>query len=270
MDERGYPVPDAMDPVLTLHVTMTAEDYDYLTQNSTYEVYKPFQSAKLTTKDGQTILTLDSPGRIRPKGQSTLFLAACLDTPTMPFQIEFTSKTNSSQTLFGVEKLYLRHHMGDLSYMRDYAYHRMLARFGLPHLRTRKVLFYVNNNLHGFYTLHEAVDQEYVFARNFPDYNPESFALYKMKSFSLDCGLYPQKNLEKAEQLAVEEPDATPPYSFQRGEHRLEVPELGNFAIDKCLQAFVDRVFDREQVEAALAYQRYDEDCAEMLLEFPW
>lgn len=265
MDERGYRLPkgEGMDDILELRVTMTDLDYAFVTANRTYEINRAFTNASIWTKDGTLIKSLDSPGKIRPKGQSTLFIAACLGTETNPWQIDFDAFDNT-QTLFGVERAYLRHHMGDYSYMRDYAYNRMLARFGLPYLRARKVHFYINNELKGLYTLMEAPDQEYTFARNFPNYNPESYALYKIKSMSLECGIYTQEEIAKAQTL-VDDP-SLPPYSFQRGYHKPEVKELGLFESRQCIRNFREQVWDVDFLHVVVAYLRYDEDCGDALM----
>jgi hypothetical protein len=126
------------------------------------------------------------------------------------------------ETLFGVERMYLRNHFMDPTYMRDWAMNRMLARFGLPHLRTRKLRFYINGDYIGFYSAVEAADQEYVFARNFPGYNPFNFSLYKRKIESIGCGLYDPDMLAEAE-TRLDDP-SKPPYSFERGSHRDPIP----------------------------------------------
>lgn len=188
MDRNGYPVKDAMDTLLDLHLTMDDMDYQYTLQNASHEVYRPFKSASLyhLNTTAEPLWTMDTPrGRIRPKGQSSLFFGVCAGAPDIPFQLDFGDDSNSSSGLYGVKKLYLRNHFGDLSYARDWSYNRMAARFGLPHLRARQVRVVVNGNLHGMYTLLEAVDQEYVFARSFPAYNPNSYALYKVKTVRL-------------------------------------------------------------------------------------
>ena len=224
MDSQGFPVSDGLDEVLDLYITMEQADYDYLLTNQSYEVYRPFTSARLSTKDNEELLNITSPGRIRPKGQSTLYFGTCFGNPTIPFQLEFNT-VNETQTLFGVERLYLRNHLSDNSYMRDWASHRMLARFGLPHLRARKVRFFINGERRGFYTLLEAPDQDYVFARSFPTFDPSSYALYKVQTLSLGCGAYTDTQLETARQRINE--TTTPPYSFERGEHRPITPVLG-------------------------------------------
>ena len=126
---------------------------------------------------------------MRPRGQSTLVYPICMAEGAIPFKLDFAS-TNATQTLFGVETAYLRTHLLDPSHMQEWVMHRMLARFGLPYLRTRHVRFFVNGQQLGFYTLMEAPDQDYVIARNFgySDFDKDKSALYKVKSLSIDCG----------------------------------------------------------------------------------
>lgn len=154
--------------------------------------------------------------------------------------------------------------MGDNSYMRDWANHRILARFGLPHLRARSVRFHINGEKKGLYTLLEAPDQEYVFARSFPDYDPTNFALFKIKSLSIGCGFYSEEDLARA-RARVSETD-TPPYSFERGEHRDKVEVLGEFEFARCIAGFYNDFFVQRE-DAILAYVRCNEDCGVMNVE---
>lgn len=155
MDNQGLPIAEGMDDVLDLSLTMTEPDYAYLVENKTFELYRPFQSAVLAKTDGTEVATMTLPGRIRAKGQSSLYLATCMDADAFPLQIEPAEE----ELFFGMERFYLRHHVGDYSYMRDWAYNRMLARFGLPFIRVRKTRLYINGNYHGLYSLMEAPDQ---------------------------------------------------------------------------------------------------------------
>jgi len=125
MDDRGYPLADGsgMDVVLDLNFTMAPEDYEYMVVNKTFEEYRPYQSATLYTVDGKEIVKLEEGGKIRTKGQSSLWMAACVGTETFPFQVNIGVK-GGNETLFGMERIYLRSHIGDFSYMRDYAYNR--------------------------------------------------------------------------------------------------------------------------------------------------
>jgi hypothetical protein len=166
--------------------------------------------------------------------------------------------------LFGVERVFLRHHIGDYSYMRDYAYNRMLARFGLPFVRARKVRVTINGNAHGLYTLMEAPDQDYVFHRSFPDFNPQQYALFKIKSFAMDCGSYTFDEIAKAEARLDE--TSTPPYAFQRGEHKPIIQEFDIFAVDTCIENYDKDLWERDYNDAILAWLRYDKSCADMLV----
>ncbi|CAB9516486.1 spore coat protein CotH [Seminavis robusta] len=270
MDDRGLSVPDGMDTVLDLRLVMVEDDYSYLLQNASYEVYRPFQSATVTVRDkpDQVVLALNSPGRVRPKGQFSLYMPLCIGTSNFPFQLDF-SDTNSSQTLFGAERVYLRSHFGDNSYARDWAYYRMAARFGLPHLRARKVRFFINDQVHGFYTLLEAPDQAYVFQRNFPLYDFTNYALYKVKTTALGCGQYTDQELETAQARLVSSSEATPPYAFERGEHKSKVVPAaaqGPTALTECFFSFFGSVAAND-ADSALAYLRYNQNCADMLVE---
>ena len=265
MDDHGDPVPDGMPPILHFKVTMSEEDYNYTMENAIYEQYRPFLSAKMLTQNGTELLSLTSPGRIRPKGFSSLYVALCMRSNVIPFQLEM-DETNSSQTLFGMQRVILRNHLSDFSFTREWTYFRLLAMFGLPYLRARHVYFYVNGDLIGFYTLLEAPDQEHVFAHNFPNYDPEGFALYKVKLPANDCGDYDHELLEEAKLRLNDK--STPPYSFQRGNHRDHIEELGMMAFDDCLEEFLTKgAFQDVEDDVALAYLRHNQSCPEMLVK---
>jgi CotH kinase protein/Lamin Tail Domain len=274
MDDHGYPVTHEEFPVvLDLHVTMTEGDLAMMVGNASWESFMPFTNASMQDPDtGSVVWSRTTPGRIRTKGQSSLFMGVCLGTETIPFELDFSS-SDMNQTLFGSESVYLRHHMSDYSYMRDHFYHRMLARFGLPHVRARKSRFFINGQLMGFYTLLEAPDQDYVFARSFPDFDPHKYALYKVKSFALGCGAYTEEEqvnatirLKELEAQAEEVETGTelPPFLFERGEHNdpIEVFPLDS---DKCFENFLNDLWTT-WVDVAAAYQLNNEDCGETLV----
>ena len=226
--------------------------------------YRPWLSAQITDEDGVVILDLPSPGRIRPKGQSTLYVLTCLD-QAVPYSLDFGKGAEGSdpaQTLFGVERAYLRLPLGDDSSSREWTSHRMLARFGLPHLRTRSVRVYNNGEREALYELIEAPDQEYVYQRSFPNFDPSSYGLYKVKGVSRSCGSYSEEVLEQAK-ARVDEPN-TPPYSYDRGEHRPITPILGDEMA--CVNAFYAHV-GQKGADAALAYIRSGEDCGEFVVD---
>lgn len=140
--------------------------------------------------------------------------------------------------------------------------HRMLARFGLPHLRTRTVRFFVNDEPVGLYDLLEAPDQDYVFQRSFPDFDPTNYGLYKVKTLSLGCGSYDEGALEKTK-ARINATD-TPPYVFDRGEHRPVVPVLQNW--EGCASEFAKSITS-EFDDVILAYVRVGEDCGKVLVD---
>ena len=124
------------DAIVDFKVYMDTADYEFFSTKAYEETFKDFTRIEVTTSQGTEVLA--SPGLIRPRGQSTLAIPFCLGLSAIPFGIDFAAY-NQSQTLFGMERLYLRQHMGDASFMREWYVHRALARFQLPYLRTRHV-----------------------------------------------------------------------------------------------------------------------------------
>jgi CotH kinase protein len=167
--------------------------------------------------------------------KSDPFFAGCAADMTVPFQLEF----DALASLFGVERMYLRNHVLDATFMRDWSMNRMLARFGLPHWRTRKLRFFINGDYIGFYDAVEAVDQEYVFARNFAEYNPFNYSLYKRKVESIGCGLYDPDTLADAA-TRLDDP-SKPPYNFESGTHRDPIPVHGRAGLPLCMNAFAEK-----------------------------
>ena len=209
--------------LVDLRIEMEASSRQEMHDERSYETYRPFLSATVTSSgdpDG-VLLDLPSGGRIRPKGQSTLYFGTCMDR-TVPYSVDFDRGSDPSQTLFGVQRAYLRTHVGDGSHSREWAMHRMLARFGLPHLRTRTVRLFLNGEYEGLYDVVEAPDQEHVFQRSFPGFDPEEYGLYKVKTLSLGCGNDDDPGFTLALAGAEKRIDDldTPPYRFERGEHR--------------------------------------------------
>jgi len=186
MGDGGDQVSDSFDDVIDLYSQVDASEWEYLRSNPYAETYIPVNEFKVVSS--KETYVLPSPGRMRPRGQSTLLYPVCMNEEAVPFKLDFAS-FNATQTLFGVETAYLRTHLNDKSHMKEWLMHRMLARFDLPYLRTRHVRFHVNGKQLGFYTFMEAPDQEYVMSRNFDyTFDKDSSALYKVKSLSIGCG----------------------------------------------------------------------------------
>jgi len=278
MDEGGLPVKGGFDEIVDFHMEIDPIVRNKMYEEQGYQLYSDFIRASVTKMDDKNsvLLNMTSPGRIRPKGQSTLYLGTCSD-KSIPYSIDF-DYYDTNQTLFGVQRAYLRTHIGDPSFVREWAQHRMLARFELPHLRTRKVRYFVNGDYVGLYDLLEAPEQDYVFQRSFPSFDPEYYGLYKIKTLSLRCGAYTDAQVALAEARINE--TSTPPYSYQRGEHRSKIPVLGaddttsfgdSFLRDGCGFAFMDNI-SSEFNDVVLAYMRAIADdstttCGEFLID---
>jgi len=252
----------ASPPVVDVRVTMEEADLTFMDQHVYFETWQPW-SAVTVVSGGEEIARLTSAGRIRPKGQSTMAFPACLSMDAYPFVLDFDT-TNASQTLFGIERAYMRTHMSDPSFMREWSMHRMLQRFGLPYLRTRTVRLFINDAYRGTYTMMEAPDQDYVFARSFPESSADvgQRALYKFKTHAIGCGLYGEDEIEDASPPGY--PNPAPDYAFVRGEHREPIYTKPTF--EQCFAEFT-KMLQRERRDTIAAWLSHDRDCGRMLVE---
>ena len=176
-------------PVVDIHIQLDAESLAMLTDHPTYEVYVPFTTLEVSNSDDETQTKLlgtstamVTTGKIRTKGQSTLFLPACLGLSNTPFQLKFDAST---PFLGGMSTVYLRNHLGDQSYMREYGSNVLLHRYGLPYLRVRPVRLYLNDEYYGFYSFMEAPTQPYVMQVRGHTMNAVSFYVLSL-SFCYD------------------------------------------------------------------------------------
>ena len=266
MDGKGMPVAGGFEAVVDLRMEMDPEVREQMREERSYKIYSPFLGANVTAKDDpeNVLLSMNSPGRIRPKGQSTLVFGTCLDS-SIPYSIDW-DHTDPDQTLFGVQRSYMRTSFNEPSYIREWTMHRMLARFDLPHLRTRTVRFFLNGDFVGLYTLIEAPDQDYVFQRSFPDFNPEMYGLYKVKTLSMICG---DSALAKAlGAMGGDDEEVTPPYAFEKGDHRPKMPVLGKYDFEECAINFMMEI-GRQFSETNAAYLQSDdgEKCGKFLVD---
>jgi hypothetical protein len=141
----------------------------------------------------------------------------------------------------------------------------MLARWGMPHLRCRKVRLFINEQYVGLYLFMEAPDQEYVFARSFPTYDPTNFALYKVKTTSRGCGTY----TEQMQQAFPSPPEPMEKFEFQRGTHRTKLEPTrvyGEAALNECFGKF-GNMMTLGMGDTVRAWRQYDENCGKMLVE---
>ena len=126
---------------------------------------------------------------------------------------------------------------------------------------------FFNGQKNGLYSLLEAADQEYVFNRNFPDYDPNNYALYKVKTWAGDCGSY----TAYANQLAQQKLDngfqpGQQPYAFERGTHVDPILTLSLFDFDQC-GAEYDQWLENVWADTTLAYEHHNKDCGDLLVE---
>jgi len=269
MDGGGLPVDCGFPAVVDLRLSMDPEEAEKMREERSYALYHPFESAAVTSRDDPADVLLDLPGggRMRPKGQSTLNMGTCEDR-SIPYSVDFDRGSDPDQTLFGAGRAYLRTHFGDPSHAREWAMHRMLARFRLPHLRTRTVRLFLNEEFVGLYSLMEAPDQDYVHQRSGFD---QGEGLYKVKTMSLACGadndliegLPSWDQMLATAEKRLDETD-TPPYLFERGDHRPKIPVLKNLL--GCFMDFFSSL-QAEMEDVALAYLRKNATCGEFLVD---
>jgi len=111
----------------------------------------------------------------------------------------------------------------------------------------------------------EAPDQDYVFQRSFPDFNPSMYGLYKVKTLSFLCG---DDEMNSRLPMMGVDVDVTPPYSFERGEHRPKMPVVGNYGIEECDVNFRNELVGQFGAAYAANLQADDGDnCGKFLVD---
>jgi len=247
---------DAFGKVVDIDIAVGAESLDVIENHPAWETWVSFDGMSITTTgdEDSSPLAVSSAGRIRVKGQSTNTIPACLGLRNLPFNIRFDTP------FLGMENFYLRNHLGDFSYMRDHAAHVMLKAYGLPYVRSRPARVFINGVYTGFYTLMEAPTQAYVLQRSLGVFDPEKTAIFKAKTSMDLCP--PSEAIAVAQ--ATEDGDSPDQYYFERGDHRLDTPVLGDE--DACGAFFFGEV-NKEQNDVARGYLDYDEDCGRAMVE---
>lgn len=123
-------------------------------------------------------VTLDSVA-FRTKGNSTLSQVATLSSGSTGYsRFSFKIDTNeyvSGQKLLNHKKLNFNNNYNDPTYMRESISYQVMRDLGLPAPKTSFVNLYINGDLHGLYTMVEAVDKTFL-ENNFT--NPDG-DLYK-------------------------------------------------------------------------------------------
>lgn len=244
--------------VIDMDFTIGEEELVIIRDHPAWEEWTTFDGLKITNAgdESATVVASVSSGNIRVRGQSSNTDTVCLGRLNVPFLIHFDSP------FMGMERIYLRNHMSDPSYMRDHAAHTMLKAFGLPYLRTRPARVYINGEYIGFYTVMDTPDSGNFMQRSFGDFDPSKTALYKGKTFIDFCPFATTTNPFSFLFLSPERVDPNSPlpdpYYFERGDHRDDTPILNEAT---ACQAFLAQQIMKEQSDIERGYYEYGEQC---------
>ena len=150
--------------VENVYITLSDEDWQDIIDNAED---KEDHSASLTYKD----VTLENIA-FRTKGNSTLSHVATIQEGSTGYsRFSFKIDTNeyvSGQKLLNMKKLNFNNNYNDPSYMRETISYNVMRDLGLAAPRTSFVNLYINNELHGLYTMVEQVNDEFL-EENFTD-----------------------------------------------------------------------------------------------------
>ncbi len=155
----------------SVYVSLSDADWQDIIDNA---LDKEYHSATLTYKN----ITLENIA-FRTKGNSTLSQVANYSSNQAGYsRFSFKLDTNeyvSGQKMLNMKKLNFNNNLKDPTYMRETISYEVMRNLGLPAPRTSFVKLYINDELHGLYTMVEAVDGEFL-ENNFT--NPDG-DLYK-------------------------------------------------------------------------------------------
>ena len=157
--------------VENIYITLTDVDWQDIIDNAED---KEDHSASVTYKN----VTLENIA-FRTKGNSTLSHVATIQEGSTGYsRFSFKIDTNeyvSGQKLLNMKKLNFNNNYNDPSYMRETISYNVMRGLGLAAPRTSFVNLYINDELHGLYTMVEQVNDEFL-EENFDDSNGD---LYK-------------------------------------------------------------------------------------------
>ncbi len=150
--------------VENVYITVTAEDWQDIIANAQD---KEDHSATLTYKD----VTLENVA-FRTKGNSTLSQVATIQEGSTGYsRFSFKVDTNeyvSGQKMLNIKKLNFNNNYNDPSYMRETISYNVMRELGLAAPKISFVNLYINDELHGLYTMVEQVNEEFL-EENFSD-----------------------------------------------------------------------------------------------------
>jgi len=157
--------------VITVHITASDEDWEYLMENATS---KPYISADVEI-DG---VTFEDVG-IKTKGNTSLTQVANSGSDRYSLKINY-GKYVDGQDCYGLDTLVLNNLYSDTSYLKEYMSYVLMAYMDIPSSQVTFADVYVNGEHYGFFLALEDVDESFL-ERNYGEdntgeaYKPESF-----------------------------------------------------------------------------------------------
>ncbi len=140
--------------VVDVYIEINATDWQAILADPMAEEYKP----STMIFNGIRVENV----AFRTKGNSSLMsVARDKNSNRYSFKVDIDHYL-PEQTLAGIRKLNFNNNWNDPSYMRDYLSYDLMRYMGLPTPRIAYVNLYINNNLHGLYTVVEQVDSEFL------------------------------------------------------------------------------------------------------------
>ena len=194
--------------ILTIEITATEEDWEYLMENATD---KPWITADVTV-NGETLTECG----IKTKGNTSLSQVATTDSDRYSLKISF-GKYVDGQTLYGLDKLTLNNIYGDSTYLKEYMSYDLFSFMDVPSSLCTFADIYVNGEHYGFFIAIEEPDDSYL-ERIYGEDN--EVQAYKPESMSMGGGgfggdMNPPENGDMtppdAGAAAPEGGDVTPP-----------------------------------------------------------
>jgi spore coat protein CotH len=159
------------DRVVTVRISMSEDDWEYMRGNARAEEY--------TQADFLFDDELVPDVAVRPKGNSSLKAVADTGNPRFSLKVDFNF-FNSARSFYGLKKLNFNNGFSDPTLIREALGYEVFDEMGLPAPRTSFVDLWVNDTHMGVYTMVEQVDASFLESR-FVDatgnlYKPETIA----------------------------------------------------------------------------------------------
>ena len=160
--------------VITINITTSEEDWDYLIENATS---KPYISADVEI-DG---VTYEDVG-IKTKGNTSLTQVANSGSDRYSLKINF-DKYVDGQDCYGLDSLVLNNLYSDNSYLKEYMSYALMDYMDIPSSLYTFADIYVNGEHYGFFLALEDVDESFLERNYGTDYTGEA---YKPESMDME------------------------------------------------------------------------------------